>query len=137
MNRIPKSTVLRALLTASALSLCLPWTTPAAAQQKFVTIGTGGVTGRVLRRGRRDTAAVPVISKKGKADLRYALYQAALVASSLSRHFRPYYNRLLEGRQREKGIRTKMRVKIAAKMLVIAWTLMKRKEFFNPAHIQA
>jgi len=28
-------------------------------------------------------------------------------------------------------------VKIAAKMLVIAWTLMKRKEPFNPAHIQA
>ena len=89
------------------------------------------------RSGQKRTAAVPVISKKGKADLRYALYQAALVASSLSRHFRPYYNRLLEGRQREKGIRTKMRVKIAAKMLVIAWTLMKRKEFFNPAHIQA
>jgi len=43
----------------------------------------------------------------------------------------------LEGRQREKGIRTKMRVKIAAKRLVIAWTLMKRKEVFNPAHIQA
>jgi transposase len=39
----------------------------------------------------------------------------------------------LEGRQREKGIRTKMRVKLAAKMLVIAWTLMKRKEPFNPA----
>ncbi len=87
------------------------------------------------RSGQKSTAAVPVISKKGKADLRYALYQAALVASSLTRHFRPYYNRLLEGRQREKGIRTKMRVKIAAKMLVIAWTLMKRKEFFNPAHI--
>ena len=89
------------------------------------------------RSGQKSTAAVPVISKKGKADLRYALYQAALVASSLTRHFRPYYNRLLEGRQREKGIRTKMRVKIAAKMLVIAWTLMKRKEFFNPAYIQA
>jgi transposase len=89
------------------------------------------------RSGQKSTTAVPVISKKGKADLRYALYQAALVASSLTRHFRPYYNRLLEGRQREKGIHTKMRVKIAAKMLVIAWTLMKRKEFFNPAHIQA
>jgi transposase len=80
---------------------------------------------------------VPVISKKGKADLRYALYQAALVASSLTPHFRDYYNRLLEGREREKGIRTKMRIKIAAKMLVIAWTLMKRKERFNPAHIHA
>jgi hypothetical protein len=31
---------------------------------------------------------------------------------------------------------TKMRVKLAAKMLVIAWTLMKRKEVFNPACIE-
>jgi len=35
---------LRAVLAASALALALPWT-PAVAQQKFVTIGTGGVTG--------------------------------------------------------------------------------------------
>ncbi len=34
----------RLALAASALALALPWT-PAAAQQKFVTIGTGGVTG--------------------------------------------------------------------------------------------
>ena len=89
------------------------------------------------RSGEKSHTAVPVISKKGKGDLRYALYQAALIASSLTTHFRDYYNRLLEGRQREKGIRTKMRVKIAAKMLVIAWTLMKRKEPFNSAYIQA
>jgi len=88
------------------------------------------------RSGEKSKSAVPVISKKGKADLRYALYQAALVASSFTSHFRAYYHRLLEGRQREVGIRTKMLVKIAAKMLVIAWTLMKRKEPFNPAHIQ-
>jgi uncharacterized membrane protein YhiD involved in acid resistance len=42
---------------------------------------------------------------------------------------------LLDGRQREKGIRTKMRVKLAAKLLVIAWTLMKKKESFNPDYI--
>jgi transposase len=89
------------------------------------------------RSGEKSKTAVPVISKKGKADLRYALYQAALIASSLTTHFRDYYNRLLEGRQREKGIRTKMRVKLAAKLLVIAWTLMKRKEPFSPAYIQA
>jgi transposase len=89
------------------------------------------------RSGEKSKTAVPVISKKGKADLRYALYQAALIASSLTVHFRDYYNRLLEGRQREQGIRTKMRVKIAAKMLVIAWTLMKRKESFDPACIQS
>ncbi len=44
MNPIRQSATLRAALAASALSLALPWT-PAAAQQKFVTIGTGGVTG--------------------------------------------------------------------------------------------
>ena len=87
------------------------------------------------RSGQRSDAAVPVISKKGKADLRYALYQAALVASSLTPDFNNYYHRLLEGRQREKGIRTKMLVKLAAKFLVIAWTLMKKKEPFNADYI--
>jgi hypothetical protein len=28
-----------------------------------------------------------------------------------------------------------MRVKLAAKLLVIAWTLMKKKEPFNPEHL--
>jgi hypothetical protein len=28
-----------------------------------------------------------------------------------------------------------MRVKLAAKLLVIAWTLMKKKEAFNPAYL--
>ena len=87
------------------------------------------------RSGKKSAAAVPVISKKGKADLRYALYQAALVASSLTADFNNYYHRLLEGRQREKGIRTKMLVKLAAKFLIIAWTLMKKKEPFNPDYI--
>lgn len=34
------------------------------------------------RSGKTSNRAVPVISKKGKADLRYALYQAALIAST-------------------------------------------------------
>jgi transposase len=88
------------------------------------------------RSGKKSATAVPVISKKGKADLRYALYQAAIIASSLTAHFRAYYHRLLEGRQKEKGIRTKMRVKLAAKLLVIAWTLMKKKEPFNPEFVK-
>ena len=44
MNPTCKINPLRAALAASALALALPWT-PAVAQQKFVTIGTGGVTG--------------------------------------------------------------------------------------------
>jgi len=89
------------------------------------------------RSGKNSQKAVPVISKKGKADLRYALYQAALIASSLTTQFRGYFNRVLEGRQQEPGIRTKMRVKLAVKLLVIAWTLMKRKQPFDPTLLAA
>lgn len=88
------------------------------------------------RSGKRSSSAVPVISKRGKADLRYALYQAALVASSFNHHVMAYYRNLLTGREREPGIRTKMRVKLAAKLLIIAWTLMKNKEPFNPDRLR-
>jgi len=77
------------------------------------------------RSGKKSQTAVPVISKAGKAELRYALYQAAKVATSLTAEFKGYFERILKGRQKEKGIKTKMRVKVSAKMLVIAWTLMK------------
>ena len=77
------------------------------------------------RSGKKSQTAVPVISKAGKADLRYALYQAAKVATSLTAEFKAYFERLLKGREKERGIKTKMRVKVSAKMLVIAWTLMK------------
>jgi transposase len=89
------------------------------------------------RSGKRSDQAVPVISKKGNSQLRYALYQAALIASSRHRFFMAYFARMLQGREREQGIRTKMRVKLAAKMLVIAWTLMKKGEPFNPEYLNA
>jgi len=87
------------------------------------------------RSGNRSDAAIPVISKKGKAGLRYALYQAALVASTKDLNFIVYYTNTLRGREREKGIKIKMRVKLAAKFLVIAWTLMKKKEPFDPDYL--
>ncbi len=89
------------------------------------------------RSGKSSDKAVPEISKRGKADLRYALYQAALVASSQNRDVMNYYTKKIQGRQKERGIQTKMRVKLAAKLLVIAWTLMKKKEPFNPAYLKA
>ena len=76
-----------------------------------------------------------VISKRGKANLRYALYQAALIASTRNEHFMKYFTDKLTGRERERGIKTKMRVKLSAKMLIIAWTLMKKKEVFDPGYI--
>jgi len=87
------------------------------------------------RSGKTSDKAIPVISKKGNGELRYALYQAANVASARVDLFRTYFTRLIRGRERERGIKTKMRVKLAVKMLVIAWTLMKKREVFDPAHL--
>jgi transposase len=87
------------------------------------------------RSGKRSDAATPVLSKKGKADLRYALYQGAFIASTRDKHFIAYYTKILRGREQEKGITTKMRVKLAAKLLVIAWTLMKKKESFSADYL--
>jgi len=87
------------------------------------------------RSGKNSESAIPVISKKGKGDLRYALYQAALIASIRNQNFIIYYTNKLRGREREPGIKTKMRVKLAAKLLLIAWTLMKKKEPFNPDYL--
>jgi hypothetical protein len=78
---------------------------------------------------------VPVISKKDNSQLRYALYQTAIIASTRHQLSIAYFAGMLQGRERERGIRTKMRVKLAAKMLVIAWTLMKKGEPFNPEHL--
>jgi len=88
------------------------------------------------RSGKDSDKAIPEISKRGKADLRYALYQAALIASLKNRDVMIYYTNKIRGREREKGIHIKMRVKLAAKLLVIAWTLMKKKEAFNPAYLK-
>jgi len=85
------------------------------------------------RSGKESEKAVPEISKRGKADLRYGLYQAALIGSTRDRNIKIDYMRLLKGREKEKGIKTKLRVKIAAKLLRIAWTLMKKKEAFDPS----
>jgi transposase len=84
------------------------------------------------RSGKRSASAVPVISKRGNASLRYALYQASVVATVYDEHFRELFTRYLTGREKERGIKTKMRVKLAAKMLVIAWTMMKNETAFNP-----
>jgi len=42
------------------------------------------------RSGKNSDKSIPVISKKGKSDLRYALYQAVLVASTRNRDVMVY-----------------------------------------------
>jgi transposase len=97
----------------------------------------GGLDLSADRSGKDSDKATPEISKRGKADLRYALYQAAFIASTKNRDFMLYYTSKLRGREKEKGIHTKMMVKLSAKMLLIAWTVMKKKEAFNPAYLKA
>jgi len=87
------------------------------------------------RSGKTSDQAVPVISKKGNGELRYALYQAANVAAGRTDLFRAYFTKILRGRDRERGIKTKMRVKLAAKILIIAWTLMKTKQPFDQEYL--
>ena len=58
-----------------------------------------------------------------------------MIASTKNKSFIAYFTNKLRGRQKEKGIKTKMRVKLAAKMLIIAWTLMKKKEVFDPEYL--
>ena len=95
----------------------------------------GGLDLSANRSGRDSDKAIPEISKRGKSDLRYALYQAAFIASTRNQDFMRYYMRKLSGREKEKGIHTKSIVKLSAKMLLIAWTLMKKKEVFDPGYL--
>ena len=89
------------------------------------------------RSGKDSSKAIPQISKQGKADLRYALYQAAFIASTKNRDFMRYHTSKLRGREKEKGIHTKMLIKLSAKLLLIAWTVMRKKETFNPTYVKA
>lgn len=89
------------------------------------------------RSGKKSTNVTTSISKKGKSEVRYALYHAALVASSRDKHFMRYFTDKIRNRAKEKGIKTKMRVKLSAKMLQIAWALMKKKEYFDPKHLNS
>jgi transposase len=87
------------------------------------------------RSGTTSNNATPRLSKNGNAYLRYALYQASMIASYRSTPFIRYFTDKLRGREKEKGIKTKMRVKLAAKMLIIAWTLMKKRELFDSKYL--
>ena len=87
------------------------------------------------RSGKNAAKVTPKLSKKGKAALRYGLYQAAVIATSRNKYFIEYFSKLIAGREREQGIKTKMRVKVAAKMLVICWTLLKKGGTFQGEYL--
>ncbi len=106
---------------------------PSRFESRKQVLRLAGLDLSAARSGETSANAIPVISKQGKAALRYALVQAAMVASTSNPIIRHYFSRCLKGREFERGIKLKMKVKLAAKMLVIAWTLMKRRETYNPS----
>jgi transposase len=129
--------------------LTIPGIGPAIAAQVLAALGDphrfssvtqvlklAGLDLSASRSGKKSASITPHLSKSGKAGLRYALYQAARIATTRNRDFISYFTRLIQGREREKGIITKMRVKVAAKMLVIAWTLMKKNEKFEGKNLK-
>ncbi len=84
------------------------------------------------RSGKQSDRAVPRISKQGKAALRFALVHAAMVAARSHPAIRARFTQLLKGREQERGIRRKMYVKLAARLLGVAWHLMKHSYTFDP-----
>lgn len=104
-------------------------------QNRKQVIKLSGLDLNACRSGKSSPDQIPIISKNGSGDLRYALFQAAIIASRFSDQFREQYTRLVQRRVAERGIKKKVRTKMAAKMLVIAWTLMKNKTMFDPNKI--
>jgi transposase len=78
--------------------------------------------------------ATPCSPREARLTL-YVLYQAAMIASTRNERCMGYFTGTLKGMEREPGIKTKMRIKLAAKLLIIAWALMKKKELFDPGCI--
>ena len=104
---------------------------PSRFQNQGQVVRLAGLDLSAERSGKNSNSAKPVISKQGKAALRFALVQAAMVASTANPLIRSYFSKLIKGRELERGINLKMKVKLAAKLLVVAWTLMKKREYFK------
>lgn len=70
------------------------------------------------------------ISKVGNARLRQALYMAALQASRQAGVFKNLFDRLIaKNKPRKLAL-----IAVARKILVVAFTLIKRQQTFNPHH---
>lgn len=126
------------------LLLTIPGFGPYIAPLVFASIGNPhrfSCAGKVLRlagldlnanrSGKKSDSSVPKISKRGDADLRYGLFQAAQIASYHNKVIVRLFAQMLQGRAAERGIKFKMRIKLAAKFLVIAWTMLKNNEPFD------
>ena len=91
-----------------------------------------GLDLRLPRSGASRDRGRPRISRRGNAALRAALVQAARVAVRCHPTIQAWFTQGLTGREPERGIRRKREVKLAAKLLVVAWRLMQRGGSFDP-----
>jgi transposase len=81
----------------------------------------------------------PRISKQGKGLLRWAAYQAAVVATTKDPLFHQIYQKALENRATQKGAKKRALVKVAAKILKIAFAILRDQikyapELASPGH---
>jgi transposase len=91
-----------------------------------------GLDLRPPRSGPSGDRGRPRISRRGNAALRAALVQAARVAVRCHPAIRGWFTQGLAGREPERGIRRQREVKLAAKLLLVAWRLMQRGGSFDP-----
>ena len=77
-------------------------------------------------------SGTPRISRQGKGILRWAAYQAAVVATSKDPLFHQIYQKALEGRATQKGAKERALVKVAAKILKIAFAILRDQIKYTP-----
>jgi transposase len=87
---------------------------------------------RAPRSGPGSDHGRPRISRRGNAALRTALMHTARVALRCDPTIRAWFTKGLAGRTHERGVRRKREVKLAAKLLVVAWRLIERGGMFDP-----
>ena len=79
----------------------------------------------------------PRISRQGKALLRWAAYQAAVIASAKNPQFKELYLKALGNRTGESGARKRALIKIAAKLMKIVFAVMRDQRPYTPEKASA
>ena len=77
-------------------------------------------------------SGTPRISRQGKGILRWAAYQAAVVATTKDPLFHQIYQKALENRTAQKGAKKRTLVKIAAKILKVAFAVLRDQVKYAP-----
>jgi len=77
-------------------------------------------------------SGTPRISRQGKGLLRWAAYQAAVVATTKDPLFHQIYQKALENRATQKGAKKRALVKVAAKILKIVFAVLRDQIKFAP-----